>query len=73
MLYVSIDQIKSIKDVPVAVGFGVSKPEHYRSLCAFSDGVIIGSHFVNLIASHMPDQDKALMMLRKRIREFKSS
>lgn len=68
-----VEQIKSIKDVPVAVGFGVSKPEHYRSLCAFSDGVIIGSHFVNLIASHMPDQDKALMMLRKRIREFKSS
>jgi tryptophan synthase alpha chain len=36
--------------VPLAVGFGVSKPEHARCIIeAGADGVIVGSAFVNII------------------------
>ena len=36
--------------VPLAVGFGVSKPQHARSIIdAGADGVIVGSVFVNVI------------------------
>ena len=66
-----VKQIKAIKNIPVAIGFGVSKPEHYHSLCEFSDGVIIGSHFVKVIASKMPNQKEAIKTLRQRIKEFK--
>ncbi len=67
-----VQQIKAIKNIPVAVGFGVSSPEHYKQICRFADGVIIGSHFVKLIASKMPNQKLALTELKSRIRQFKA-
>jgi tryptophan synthase alpha chain len=36
--------------IPLAVGFGVSKPTHVKSIVAAgADGVIVGSAFINLI------------------------
>lgn len=37
---------KSLTDLPVAVGFGVSTPEQAASLSRFADGVIVGSALV---------------------------
>lgn len=58
--------IKALKDensdVPVCVGFGVSKPEHGRHLAeAGADGVIVGSAIVNIIERNLnaPDHGKA--------------
>ena len=39
--------------IPLAVGFGVSKPEHVqRIIGAGADGVIVGSAFINIIQKH---------------------
>ncbi len=65
-----ISDIKSIKPVPVAIGFGVSKPDHVSDLYTFADGVIIGSHFVNIVTGHMPNTTDALDGLSKRIKEL---
>ncbi len=47
--------------IPLAVGFGVSKPEHARSIIeAGADGVIVGSAFVNIIHKHQDDVEKIL-------------
>lgn len=39
-------RLRSQTDLPLCVGFGVSKPEHVRMLRAEADGVIVGSAIV---------------------------
>ena len=38
--------------VPAAVGFGISTPEQARKMASLSDGAIVGSAIVRLIAQH---------------------
>ncbi|MDG5787589.1 tryptophan synthase subunit alpha [Evansella sp. AB-P1] len=45
----SINDVKSYTDVPVLVGFGISKREHVKYFHSISDGVIVGSALVNFI------------------------
>jgi tryptophan synthase alpha chain len=42
--------VRAVADVPVCVGFGVSTPEQAQRVSAFSDGVVVGSALVDLIA-----------------------
>lgn len=37
------------KDLPLAVGFGLSTPEHIAEVTSFADGAVVGSALVNLI------------------------
>ncbi|PHH79196.1 hypothetical protein CDD82_2540 [Ophiocordyceps australis] len=41
---------------PVAVGFGVSTSEHFQSIGAMADGVVVGSQIVTTIQKATPDQ-----------------
>jgi len=63
-------QIKKIKNIPVIVGFGISKPEHYKTVTTFAEGAIVGSHLVNMIGSK--NQNDALKAVTKRLKEFKA-
>jgi tryptophan synthase alpha chain len=47
-----VDAIKSVTDVPVAVGFGIHSPEQAAKIAQSADGVIVGSAIVKLIAEH---------------------
>ena len=47
-----IQLVKQAKDIPCAVGFGISTPEQARHMAAKADGVIVGSAIVRLIAEH---------------------
>jgi tryptophan synthase alpha chain len=50
--------------VPLAVGFGVSKVEHVRSILeAGADGVIVGSVFVNTVAKNVDCPEKMVKEL----------
>lgn len=40
---------KEFTELPVCVGFGISRPEHARQVGAFADGVVVGSAIVDLI------------------------
>uniref|UniRef100_A0A1D1YNT6 Indole-3-glycerol phosphate lyase, chloroplastic n=1 Tax=Anthurium amnicola TaxID=1678845 RepID=A0A1D1YNT6_9ARAE len=45
-----LQKIKEVTDKPIAVGFGISKPEHVKQLSIWgADGVIVGSAIVRLL------------------------
>ena len=47
-----IAQVKQVKDIPCAIGFGIATPEQAQEMAAISDGAIVGSAVVRLIAEH---------------------
>lgn len=44
--------VKEAKDIPCAIGFGISTPLQAAKMAAISDGVIIGSAIVKIVAEH---------------------
>lgn len=56
-----ISRVKEHSNLPLAVGFGISKPEHVRSVIdAGSDGAIVASALLNIISHNL--QDKEIML-----------
>lgn len=47
--------VKSVTDVPAAIGFGIATPQQAKEMAAFSDGAIVGSAIVRLVAQHGKD------------------
>jgi tryptophan synthase alpha chain len=59
-------QLKSLRGqsgLPICVGFGIKTVEQARSVAAFADGVVIGSHFVSCITEHTGDESAMLTAL----------
>jgi len=44
-----VARLKALTDEPVAVGFGISKPEQVASVAAVADGVVVGSALVRFL------------------------
>jgi tryptophan synthase alpha chain len=51
------------KDLPVAVGIGVSTGDQAADVAAFADGVIVGSAFVRTLLDHPDDEAAGLAAL----------
>ena len=47
-----VSNIRKVTDAPVAVGFGINTPEQATKYANMSDGVIVGSAIVKIIAEH---------------------
>jgi tryptophan synthase alpha chain len=45
-------RVKAETAMPLALGFGVSKPEHVRAIGQWADAAVVGSALVNVIAEH---------------------
>jgi tryptophan synthase alpha chain len=50
-----VSLVKQAKDIPCAIGFGISTPEQAKKMAAQADGVIVGSAIMKLIAQHGRD------------------
>ena len=44
-----VRRVRSVSDLPVAVGFGVSTAEQVREVCRFADAAVVGSAIVQEI------------------------
>jgi tryptophan synthase alpha chain len=47
--------VKAVKDIPCAVGFGISTPEQAKQIARSADGVIVGSAIVKLVEQYGED------------------
>jgi tryptophan synthase alpha chain len=45
-----VERIRRVSDLPVALGFGISKPEHVREVGQWADAAVVGSALVSVIA-----------------------
>jgi tryptophan synthase alpha chain len=45
-----VERIRRVCDLPVALGFGISKPEHVRDVGRWADAAVVGSALVSVIA-----------------------
>ena len=52
-----VRRVKEHSDIPVCVGFGVSKPEHAASIASYADGVVVGSALVDRIEATTSPED----------------
>ena len=50
-----VELVKKTKDIPCAIGFGISTPEQAAKMAGYADGVIVGSAIVKIIAQYGVD------------------
>ncbi|MCH5339313.1 MAG: tryptophan synthase subunit alpha [Acetatifactor sp.] len=65
-----VESIRKVTDVPCAIGFGISTPEQARAMAAVSDGAIVGSAIVKIIAKY---GDQAAPELYKYVKSMKDA
>ncbi len=53
-----LERVRAKVSVPIAVGFGISRPEHVASVGAMADGVIVGSALVQRL-DDLPPAERA--------------
>jgi len=69
-----IGKLKELTNVPVCVGFGISKAEHAAAVAqAGADGVIIGSRIVDLIERNLGNTERMLVEIPNFISEVKNA
>lgn len=69
-----IKRIKEHSDIPISVGFGISKPEHVKEvISAGADGAIVASAILNLITENLENKEEMLQKIGKFCRELKEA
>ena len=65
-----VREIRRHTDLPVVVGFGISKPEHVKAVGEVADGAVVGSALVNCLAANPDNPSAALKALGDVAREL---
>ena len=51
-----VERIRAASELPVALGFGISRPEHVAEVTRWADAAVVGSALVDVIARATPDR-----------------
>jgi tryptophan synthase alpha chain len=60
-----VERIRRVSTLPVALGFGISKPEHVRDVGQWADAAVVGSGLVSVMAQAGASSD-----LSSRVEEY---
>jgi len=52
-------RVRAATDLPLALGFGIARPEHVAEACRTVDAAVVGSALVNVVAEHGGNGDLA--------------
>ena len=52
----NVKELRSLTDLPVCVGFGISQPRHVAALAKVADGAVVGSAIVKQMSELLPDR-----------------
>ena len=52
-----VQRVRQFTDLPVAVGFGISTPEHVRDVWRYADAAVVGSAIVEMIERNADEAD----------------
>jgi tryptophan synthase alpha chain len=45
-----VARLREVTSLPIALGFGISRPEHVAEVCRYADAAVVGSAIVNVVA-----------------------
>jgi tryptophan synthase alpha chain len=65
-------RVRGVTDLPLALGFGISRPEHVAEVLGYADAAVVGSALVNVIAEH-GDADTVVPAVESYIRWLKGA
>ena len=69
-----VSKLKKLTDVPICVGFGISKPAHAAAVAsAGADGVIVGSRVVKIIEENLDNHKKMLAEISTLVADLSSA
>ena len=60
-----VGRIRAVATLPIALGFGISRPEHVVQVGRWADAAVVGSALVNVIADAGPSPD-----LQRRVEDY---
>lgn len=69
-----VERMRSHTELPICVGFGISKPQHIAEVIkAGADGAIVGSAIIDVIAENLGDPDALKVKIRESCRLMKKA
>ena len=66
-----IARVRKVSKLPIALGFGISKPEHVSEVGRWADAAVVGSSLVKIIAE-VGDSEKLVGRVQEHVRWLKA-
>ena len=67
-----VRRIRAETNLPIVLGFGISRPEHVAEVCAYADAAVVGSALVSLVAEESRSP-RRLERVAEYVRDLKSA
>ena len=64
-----VRRLRACTSLPIAAGFGISRPEHLTELAPLVDGVVVGSALVRCLEEHIQDPAPHVAEMARWLRE----
>ncbi len=69
-----LERVRKQTDLPLALGFGISLPEHAKTCAAAgADGIIVGSAIVDIVERNLDDPDAMERDLKEYVMKMKNT